>query len=400
MTSLRAPTGVNHRKIEQDGYFVPGSEAPSQMRTFHRFISLVTVLLAVGWLPVQAQTMQDSQEMLEGLRNKHELPALAMVVVKDGVICDRAAVGARKQGEATPVTTKDVWHIGSCTKSMTATLAAMLVEAGRLRWDTTIVEVFPQWKGRMNKAYAGVTVEQLLTHRGGAPADPPRAAWKRAWQQKGSAVEQRKEFILAILEEAPQAAPGSRMIYSNQGYAIVGAMLEKLEGKPWEELIAEKLFKPLKMDSAGFGAPGTKGKVDQPWGHTGSSRKAKAIQTDNPPAIAPGGRVHCTLDDLARFVMFHLEPAKAGLLTPETVRRLHTAPEGSDYACGWVVAERGWAGGKALTHSGSNTMWYLVMWLAPEKNFAVIAATNITGPESNRACDEVASAMIGKWLTQ
>ena len=58
------------------------------------------------------------------------------------------------------------------------------------------------------------------------------------------------------------------MIYSNQGYAIVGAMLEKLTGTPWETLITERLFKPLHMDSAGFGPPGTIGAVDQPWGHT------------------------------------------------------------------------------------------------------------------------------------
>ena len=60
-------------------------------------------------------------------------------------------------------------------------------------------------------------------------------------------------------------------------------MLEKIAGKPWEDLITEKLFKPLHMDSAGFGAPGTIGKVDQPWGHTQTSLP---VQIDNPPAFA------------------------------------------------------------------------------------------------------------------
>ena len=49
-------------------------------------------------------------------------------------------------------------------------------------------------------------------------------------------------------------------------------------------------------------------------------------------------------------------------------------------------------------HNGSNTMWYLVMWLAPEKNFAVISATNYGGPEAAKACDDVTGAMIEKWL--
>ena len=84
------------------------------------------------------------------------------------------------------MTTNDVFHIGSDTKSMTATLTAMLIEEGKLRWDTTIADVFPELKGKMDKQYEAVTVEQLLTHRGGVPGAPPAAAWKRAWEQKGT----------------------------------------------------------------------------------------------------------------------------------------------------------------------------------------------------------------------
>ena len=74
------------------------------------------------------------------------------------------------------------------------------------------------------------------------------------------------------------------------------------------------------------------------------------VQADNPPAIAPAGRVHCSLDDLARFAMFHLQPATNGLLKPETLARLHTPPAArrADYACGWVVLQRDWAGGTTL----------------------------------------------------
>jgi hypothetical protein len=63
-----------------------------------------------------------------------------------------------------------------------------------------------------------------------------------------------------------------------------------------------------------------------------------------------------------------------------------------------VVVKRDWAGGNALMHNGSNTMWYVVMWLAPEKDFAVVAATNAAGADAEKGCDEAASAMINKWL--
>jgi CubicO group peptidase (beta-lactamase class C family) len=336
---------------------------------------------------------------LAGLRQKFDLPALAVVVVKDGAICDRAAVGVRKLGDPTPVTTNDLFHIGSCTKAMTATLAAVLIEGGLLDWHTTIAEVFPELKEKMHPDYAAVTVEQLLRNRGGVPGTPPAAAWTRAWAERGTPREQRREFIAAILSQPPAAAPDTKNIYSNQGYAIVGAMLETRSGKAWEELITEKLFRPLGLNSAGFGPPGAKDKTDAPWGH---ARKLSAVvpqQTDNPPAIAPAGRVHCTLDDLARFAMLHLQEGKTdGLLKPETLARLHQTAAGDDYACGWVVLRRGWAGGTTLMHNGSNTYWYVVMWLAPKKNFAVIAATNIAGDDATKGCDAAAAAMIQQWL--
>ena len=342
----------------------------------------------------------DTTQALEILRKKHALPALAVVVVKDGTIWDRAATGVRKFGDPARVTTNDLFHIGSCTKSMTATLAARLIEEGKLRWDTTIAEVFPELKGKMSQPYASVTLEQLLQHRGGCPGQPPSAAWKQAWARQGAPAEQRYEFIQAVLRLPPEAPPGSKFIYSNQGYAIAGAMLEKLTGKPWEQLMRERIFAPLGMKSSGFGVPGTIGQIDQPWGHTRAGGQNKPVQSDNPPGIGPAGTVHGSLDDLARYTMLHLRRGQGtnALLKPETFRRLHTPPAGAEYAAGWISLERGWAGGKALMHNGSNTMWYLVMWLAPERNFAVIAATNIAGPEAEKGCDEVASAMIEKWL--
>src|ERR1700749_1008192 len=126
----------------------------------------ITILLIVLWIAVftASVAMAATNEPLEVIRKKYDLPALALVVVKDGKICERDAVGVRKFGDTVPVTTNDVFHIGSCTKSMTATLAAILIEEGKLRWDTTIAEVFPELKGVMDKRYEAVNVEQLLHH--------------------------------------------------------------------------------------------------------------------------------------------------------------------------------------------------------------------------------------------
>src|SRR5690349_17313988 len=103
--------------------------------------SLTAFMLTASGAPVAPSQLNQG---IEDIRRKYELPALAVVVVKGGLVCDRVALGVRKFGDPTPVTTNDVFHIGSCTKSMTATLAAMLIEDGKLRWDTTIAEVFPE----------------------------------------------------------------------------------------------------------------------------------------------------------------------------------------------------------------------------------------------------------------
>ena len=363
-------------------------------------------ILAAAWMIVAGNALSVPREAedialrLERIREAHHLPALAGAAVDEGEIVAIGATGLRRSDEEVPVTMGDIWHLGSCTKSMTASVCAMLVEDGKMRWDMTIAEVFPDWRKAMQPAWRSVKLEQLLVHRGGAPRDPPADLWAAANKREGTPTEQRYEFIQAVLRLPPEAPPGSKFIYSNQGYAIAGAMLEKLTGKPWEQLMRERIFAPLGMKSSGFGVPGTIGQIDQPWGHTRAGGQNKPVQSDNPPGIGPAGTVHGSLDDLARYTMLHLRRGQGtnALLKPETFRRLHTPPAGAEYAAGWISLERGWAGGKALMHNGSNTMWYLVMWLAPERNFAVIAATNIAGPEAEKGCDEVASAMIEKWL--
>jgi len=341
-------------------------------------------------------------QMLETIRAKHKLPALAAAVVVDGKIVVTNAVGFRKHGDPERVTAEDRFHLGSVTKSMTATVAAMLVERGKLTWTTTIGAALPKLKGVIHPDYLDVTLEQLLSHRGGAPGDAPADLWGEAWTAKGTPAEQRLAFIKGILARKPEAKPGTKFIYSNQGYAVAGVMLEEASGKPWEELLQSMLFEPLGMTTAGFGAPASLNKVDQPWGHTKSLLSGiQAIppgpRADNPLAISPAGAVHCSVGDLAKYAAFHMagEQGKNRLLTAESSKKLHTIAAGNDdYALGWMVLKRSWANGRALMHNGSNTMFYVVIWMAPEKNCAVIVASNIGVDEAFAGCDDAAGKLI------
>lgn len=345
-------------------------------------------------------------QMLENIREKHDLPALAAAVVVNGKIVVTNAVGFRKNGGTEKVAVDDKFHLGSVTKSMTATVAAMLVEQGKISWTTTIGEAFPELKSGIHPDYLSVTLEQLLSHRGGAPGEAPGDLWRQAWAANGTAAEQRLAFIKGILARKPEAKPGTKHIYSNQGYTIAGIMLEKATGKTWEDLLRSMLFEPLGMTTAGFGAPAAVGKVDQPWGHTkkmfsGSEPVPPGPGADNPLAISPAGAVHCSVGDLAKYAAFHMagERGESKLLKAESFKKLHTAvADNDDYALGWKVLKRSWANGRALMHNGSNTMFYVVVWMAPDKNCAVIVASNIGVDEAFEGCDEAAGKLINQYF--
>jgi len=381
--------------------------------------SRCALVYASGTLPISKRTLicltlatfglnracgaEDLSDLLTPIRERYKVPAIAAAAARGDELIAIGATGVREQGTSAAVTIDDKWHIGSCTKSMTASLAAMFVQEGKLKWETRIGDVFPQFRAGMRDGWREVTLEQLLTHRSGAPGKAPEDLWVQARRSRGSAVDQRLGFVRGLLSKEPEAPPGTKFIYSNQGYAIAGAMIERVAGKPWEELLTARLFTPLGLKSAGFGAPGTPTRLDQPRGHLNHDGKIVVVPpgpgADNPAAIGPAGTVHCSIGDFARYGAWHAQEGRGNsLLREESFAKLHRPPEGQDYAMGWGVTQRGWAGGVTLTHSGSNTMWYTVIWLAPEKGVAFVAATNIAGRDAEKACDDAVAAVIKRVL--
>lgn len=328
------------------------------------------------------------------------VPSLAAAAVLDGQVVSQGASGLRKVGADEKVSVGDKYHLGSLTKSMTAVLAAMMVDSGKLTWGTTVAEIFPDEE--IHPDFAPVTLRQLLTHSGGTPGEIRPDLWKTLWEATGPNQGQRMVLVRGILQEKPAYPPGSQHLYSNAGFAIAGAMIETATGIPFEKLLTEKLFEPLGMTSTGFRAPASAGKVDQPYGHRRVASEIKPREPepagDNPRAIAPAGGVHASAGDLAKYLRFHLGGGGQDLLSRRSLALLHTPVEGQPYALGWVVTEREWGGGTVLTHTGTNTMFYAVVWLAPHRDFAALALCNLGGKEGFRVCDETIALLIDKHL--
>jgi CubicO group peptidase (beta-lactamase class C family) len=347
---------------------------------------------------------------LESIRAKYELPALSAAVIMEGKLKAWGAAGSRRYGTPVKVTADDQFHIGSCTKAMTATLIAMLVEKGKLSWDMPLAEALPELAEDMRPDYREVTIRHLLAHRAGLP--PASRSWPKGksfmdmHNLPGSPSEQRLAYARMILAQKPQAEPGTKYVYSNAGYSILGLIAERKMNKPWEDLVSEMIFKPLRMTSAGFGAMGRQGQIDQPWQHRMENGKLRPVEpgplSDNPPILAPGGTVHCSMRHWAAFIAAHLNGpnGRSGLLEPETFERLHTPDFKGNYAGGWRITHRQWGGGKVLTHTGSNNMNFAVVWMAPKKKFAVLVASNQGKGDVAKACDETAWALIKKFLLQ
>jgi len=402
-------------------------ERMNRKQLFVAFFAAVALILAPCPPAPAAEKPRDVSPTLRTIIQTHNLPGMVAAVVDVDAggpgyrLTAAGAAGVRRRGSPEPVTLNDQFHIGSDTKSMTATLCAMLVEEGKFPWDQTLANAFPELKTRMHLDYQHVTLEQLLHHRGGCPGDLAKdPLWAKLWQYHGTPSGARKLLVEGVLIQPPEAPPGSKYIYSNAGFAIAGHIAEKAAGHGWEDLMRTRLFKPLGMTSAGFGPPqwdnppdpaarrapinprsGASLPVLQPRGHhADGTPEEPGPGADNPTAIGPAGTVHVSLPDWAKYIAFHVSNGKThpGLLKPEAFDKLHSPYKGEGeggYAMGWLVVTRPWAGGTALNHAGSNTMWYAVAWLAPKKHFAVLVATNQGGDEAAKACDEAASEMIG-----
>lgn len=335
--------------------------------------------------------------VLEEIRAEAGIPALAMAVVEGGEISDIAATGFRRLGRDALVTIDDPWHLGSDTKAMTATLLGVLVEDGVLSWELTLAEAFPALDPVLDSGIRDVTLQQLVTNRGGMPEVPPDALWSPLFEP-GDVVAQRAAFVDALLRLPPETSPGT-FAYSNAGFMVLGAAMEAATGTAWEDLMTERIFEPLGMTGCGFGPPA----LDRaaPWGHVDGVFGLDPVDpsdpgADNPPAMGPAGTVFCPLQDWARFTSAHVAGARGDetFLSAGSWEQLHTPPAEDGYAGGWIAVDQDWGGGTVLTHTGSNTMFAAVAWLAPEIDTSWLVVTNAGTEAAITAMDEAVASQL------
>ena len=337
------------------------------------------------------------------------LPALAAAIVREGKVVASGAVGTRRAGTDSPVTLHDRFHIGSDTKAMTSLIAGMLVEQGGLRWSGTVADAFPELAAGMAEGLGQVTLRQLLSHTSGMPSDNEAfgRVLEQSYAQEGLNLDELRAWMVREWVAEPlEAPPGTRFAYSNMGYIMAGAMIERAASTTWEELVSTRVFDPLGLRSAGLGPQSSPGRVDAPLGHIvradGSLKPMLAgPDGDNPVVLGPAGVVHLSILDFARWAGWQAGEGRRGpaLIRPETLRLLHAqviempprpdaapgTPAQGGYALGWGVVSMPYSSEPFLIHAGSNQMNLASIMLQPSRDYGMVIAMNVSGAKANDA---------------
>lgn len=321
--------------------------------------------------PSPVTTLSGDSELaglIESIRVQEGLVGLASAVIVNGKIHAVAAVGTREYGTDNWINVDDKFLIGSCTKSITASLAAILVDEGILKWQTTIRDLFPNLK--MLKEYENINIAQLLSHRAGLPKNYKNG--KTTWlieydfdDARGSTPEVlRLQYLENTVQDKLIRPQGEMVYYSNSGYILAGTMMEKATGRSIEDLMVEKIFIPLEIFSAGYGPPAALEPNQQPLGHYWDklANSFIAYRADFPIFFSPAGYMHMNMKDWANFILMHMDtyPANSDrLINPDTLQRLHKPPDsakweinidlGLNYAMGWFTK---------TDENGHNLIWH------------------------------------------
>ena len=346
-----------------------------------------------------------TEALLIRLREQHELPALAAVVVSSDTTLGLVVTGIRRQGQPEMVEPADRFHLGSMGKAITATVIARLIEEGTLAWTTRPVDVFPELAKTIHPGYRDITLEQLLRHEAGMPAYDSTAEIRGASARAGSGSprDQRRAFSAWLLQQRPHVTPGTRAEYSNAGYPVAAAMAEAATGEAWESLVESKLARPLGINLV-YGLP-ARGDSPQPWGHKpksaflGMATYRNAVEPQPPGdgwalgvIFEPAGDYSLSLADYAKFLQLHLAglAGRDGLLKASSIQRLHAGP--GEYAMGWFLRE--FDGTSAHWHTGSTDTFFSRVIMLPERDVAVAVLTNAGSETASTATREAAMELL------
>ncbi|MCH8151907.1 MAG: beta-lactamase family protein [Planctomycetes bacterium] len=323
-------------------------------------VTAIAVVAAMMLASAAAQADKVDDYITSEMKNRH-IPGLALAVVKNGEVIKAKGYGLANVELNVPVTPDSVFDLASITKSFTATAIMMLVEEGKVGLDDRISKYL------INAPYTwrDITVRHLLTHTAGL-------------ESEGDFGPTAEKFEY-VSKRPLDFAPGERMKYSNQGYFLLGMIIEKVSGKRWHEFLAERIFEPLGMTAT---------TVPDPWDII-KNRAAHYTLRDGKLAptwwfiyqdeLASAGGILSTVQDLAKWdAAIYTEK----ILKKSSLEQMWTPVKfnsgfGHTYGFGWSLDEI--RNHRTVGHAGSSGTYILRL---PDDKLTVIVLSNLNQSRS------------------
>src|SRR5438128_7063632 len=302
------------------------------MRFASRTYLNVFALVLFGVLAFQgaafAQDKAGKIDQLISLYNKYGQFNGSALVADNGKVIYQKGVGLANMEWNIPNTSETKFRLGSITKQFTATLILQLVEQGKIKLDGKVIDYLPDYR---QDTGAKVTIHNLLSHTSGIPSYTSLPGFFSNVSRNPFAVD---EFIKKYASGNLEFEPGTKFVYSNSGYFILGAIIEKVTGKPYEQVLKENIFDPLGMKNSGYDHYGTI-LAKRAYGYTKTPRgieNAPYLDTTIPYAA---GSLYSTVEDLYLW-----DQALYGdKIISAKSKELMFKPNLSDYGYGFVITK-------------------------------------------------------------
>ncbi len=350
------------------------------------------------------RTTMGLYEHLEKERVRHQIPGMAGLIRWPDGLVEFLNWGSRDGQGVEPVDEDTVFGIASLTKTFTATALLQLAAEGRVDLEDRLVNFFPDFSHVIPNGDQ-VRLRHLLSHASGLPEysrafnlatkwNSYTAAQQRRYQAEvgpiGPPMETVDDLIAAMRRErrAPAGRPGERFQYSNEGYALIGHVIEALSGRSYEEYLREHVFEPRLMKRSRVSVPdAADGPVTALFEMGGDGRPVEIPAWPQGPATLADGFLRTTTEDLARYLGAFIEMGSdSAALLPEGWRRRMETPrvligegstEGPWYGLGWYLDR--YAGARRMYHTGDMSGVASYMAVLPDHGIAVALLSNLTG---------------------
>lgn len=339
------------------------------------------------------QAMAQQLDAMVAAYYKNDEPGATVIVLKDGKPLLRKAYGMASVAEKRGMQADDVLRLGSITKQFTAVAIMLLVDQGKISLTDNVTKILPDYPESGKK----ITIEHLLTHTSGIPSYTSKPDFK-ANSGKDMSVGQ---MLDSFKNDALEFEPGSSWNYSNSGYFLLGAIIEKVSGEPYAQFVARHMFEPLAMKNTAYEGYG-RTKQAHAAGHSRGKDgfdPSPALSMSQPYAA---GSLTSTVDDLARW---DAAISAGKLLKPESWQRAFTAynlsnGQSSNYAYGWSIGKL--EGSPMISHGGGINGFSTYALRLPQEKVYVAVLSNADGglARPEMVASRLAAKAIGKTIPE